>query len=973
MQGQSHSQTLLEGLLQEPPRPPETPRRRFLDWLPFGLSSATQSSTNSADHEVRNFVLFACLVSFVLLMSFFAVPNRSKAKNATQAARQLSAPGVDPRVAQGSVSSQTEQRAALPGNVIPVHYDLDLNVSNIEVGGTYRGRVNVVIDCVEKGSTTITAHAVNVTVQEANISTYSGNQKISNVVINQRSSQPDLVDTVVFDLGFELVQGTVYNLTASFTGTYRAENAGLLVKSYTGQGGKMTKILTAHLWNGNARYAFPCFDDPALKATFNLTLVRDKDFEALSTWDLKNTTVLAGNERMDCFEMSVPITPSQLVFAVFTGLEMINDGYSKLFAIRYDLPYLDMALKSFVKMFGYMGQLLNVPLPFRKVNIIAIPDAKESVSPNWGLVILGASTVAYDEESLNTQRRESILTKLAHVVAHQWFGNLVSSRQWDDVWLFEGLAFVFQRMLLRDIFQAKVSDSHFARRVADVLRAEDMKKRLSRPRRWLPGICDHPLLSRSEMIMDVVFQSLTTVDFVKSVAAFLNRTRYRAASVKDLLLAFRLQNGSSDVADKMETWINNIGYPLVTVKKYTHRPGFKRLSQVSVCYGGVKCFNQSWQLPLHYVVYKRTGEVIEGRLWLLQSELNFFLNAIDDDIVLFNKKGLGYYRVNYEQAEWTSIIKALHNATLFDSGTKLRLLDDIFKLADAGVTPYANFFAAALHVKNEKDQNVWAAYGDIASYLDTMLLQSEFEDSWRSYNHRLLEDVVGDIMKGKNSAYSKAFQRQIMERACWYAEPQCLLLARDVLNGYMTGQRKTVIGAPLPDGKLLCAAILHGSVELWDMLWSKLFSAASLEHSAVPLDAVLHGLSCTPDRHRLWKLLNETTVSSLLKDHRTFVMHNVAASKTSSEVMMEFLLSKWQETGKNNTASIDKNVRDALFGMVSRNAKTTHEVSLLTAALATTTNNRLLSEAFTLAVEQRKHYTSWHRDHDSELVKAFAA
>ncbi|KAL3208883.1 hypothetical protein MRX96_038516 [Rhipicephalus microplus] len=67
-------------------------------------------------------------------MSFFAVPNRSKAKNATQAAMQLSAPGADPRVAHGSVSSQTEQRTTLPRNVVPVHYDLELNVSDIEAG-----------------------------------------------------------------------------------------------------------------------------------------------------------------------------------------------------------------------------------------------------------------------------------------------------------------------------------------------------------------------------------------------------------------------------------------------------------------------------------------------------------------------------------------------------------------------------------------------------------------------------------------------------------------------------------------------------------------------------------------------------------------------------------------------------------------------------------------------------------------------
>ncbi|KAL3208884.1 hypothetical protein MRX96_038517 [Rhipicephalus microplus] len=475
----------------------------------------------------------------------------------------------------------------------------------------------------------------------------------------------------------------------------------------------MTKIMTAHLWNGHARYAFPCFDDVALKATFNLSLMRDKDFEAISTWELKNTTVMEGNRRMDSFEMSVPISPSQLVFGVFIGLDTINEGYSKLFAIHYDLPYLDMALKSFVKMFDYMGVLLKVPLPFRKVNIIAIPDAKESIPPNWGLVILGAPTIAYDEESLNTQRRESILMKLAHVVAHQWFGNLVSSRQWDDVWLFEGLAFVFQRMMLRDVFLAEVSDSHFAKRVTDVLRAEDTKKRLSRPSRWLPGICDHPLLLRSEMIMDVILQSLTMEEFVKSVTAFLLRTRYRAANVKDLLLAFRLQNDSSDVADKMETWINNIGYPLVTVKKFAHRPGFKRLSQVSVCYGGVKCFNQSWQLPLHYVVYKRTGEITEGRMWLLQPELNFFINATADDIVLFNKKGLGYYRVSYEQNEWTSIIKALNNATLFDSGTKLRLLDDIFKLADMGVTPYSNFLQLPLMLRMKRTKTCGQRIGTL--------------------------------------------------------------------------------------------------------------------------------------------------------------------------------------------------------------------------------------------------------------------
>lgn len=670
--------------------------------------------------------------------------------------------------------------------------------------------------------------------------------------------------------------------------------------------------------------------------------------------------------------MSVPISPSQLCFAVFTGLEAINDGYSKLYAIRYDVPYLEMALKSFVKMFDFMGSLLKVPLPFEKIRIIAIPDARESISPDWGLIIIGAPAVAYDEESANADRREAVLTRLAHVVVHQWFGNLVSSRQWEDIWLYEGLAFVFQRLMVKELFKSQVSESLLARRVAEVLQAEDDKKMLPRPQRWLPGICDHPLMRKSEMVMDVVLQSFTVEEFVSSVAAFLNKTRYRSTGIKEFLLAFRLENGSSDIADKLETWVNNVGYPLITVRNYAHKPGLKRLSQSSICHGSSKCFNQTWQIPLHYTVYKNSGTISEGKLWLLQSDLNFFVNATDDELVLFNSKGLGFYRVNYEPDEWTSIIKALHNASYLDASTRIRVLDDIFKLADTGVTSFANFFKAASILKSEEDHNVWAAYDSIASRLDAMLLKSDLEKPWQSFNHKLLQDFVVRIIKGPYNT-SKAFQRHIMERACWYGEPQCLQLAREVLNSYMTGQGKTIVGLPLTDGKLLCAGIQHGSVELWDMLWSKLFSAFIPGNMPVPLDAVLQGLSCTSDRNRLWKLLNETTVSLMLKEHSTFVMHSVATSKISSDVMLEYLLSKWHAVDTNDTGKIERDVRDALFNIVAQNAKTTHEVSLLTAALASTINSRLLSEAYTIAVEQRKHYTAWHRNHDSELIKAFAA
>ncbi|KAM7295164.1 thyrotropin-releasing hormone-degrading ectoenzyme-like [Ixodes scapularis] len=960
---QSH--VLLEHLLEDQPRKPKG-RFSYLKGLPFRMSESTaQTTTNSADHEIRNFVLFACLVSFVLLVSFFAVPSRQKTRSRPPSLPALSL--YTGRVKGGDVSSQTDRMSPLPKNVVPRHYDLELDVSDLERAAAFTGRMNVVVECVEKATMTIVMHSMNLTVRDANISTFSGNQQISNVGVKTQQSEPDLEDLVVFDLGFELVSGTEYNLSVTFAGPYRSELLGLSVRNYTNEDGSVSNVLSSHLQYGKARLVFPCFDEPNLKATFNLSLLRRRGFESLSNWDVQNTLEIDSSLRRDTFELSPQISPSQLAFCVYNGFLVRYQGYSKLYSLKSDVTFLEMTLRSFLKMIKYMETLLNAPLPFRKYHLLSLPDVEQSISPSWGIVVFGTPMLAFDEDTQDWSRREEVLSRLAHVVAHQWFGNLVSPRRWDDIWVYEGLALIFQRIILDNVFGDQISESYRGRRVRDVLRSEDMKRLTTKPQKWLPTTCDHPLMRKAEIIMDVIMQIVSPRGFIESVSSFLNQSRFAATGVKDLLMTLRNQNSSSDFVEKIETWINHVGYPLLSVKRKVRRANTFVLSQTTMCYGATKCFNQTWRIPISYTIYKDTGENFTEKLWLTQHETQLQLNVSDSDVVLFNTRGWGYYRVNYDSLEWTKIIKLLSVPGILDSSTKVRVLDDVYQLSEAGVIPYSLFFDAVTKLRDEWEQNIWRTYFEITTDLDKMLVHSQLDKAWRNFNSDLLTSIVSRIIKAEEPS-SRRFQKEILERACWYGQPQCIRVAKETLNAYLT-ENKTRTPTILPAGVSLCSGIRHGPVELWDMLWSKLFSSSITLGTAVSMDPILQGLSCTSNEGRLWKLLNETLVSSLLKKQQDFVLHCVAASGVARGVLLEFVLSNWNKViGK--TGSHNNGTWDAIFESVSRDAKTSREVNLLSSPQANATDSKVIGAALTSALERRKRYKRWHREHDADLFKA---
>ncbi|XP_064485311.1 aminopeptidase Q-like [Ornithodoros turicata] len=950
------SEPLLERLLQNPQHP------RFRDRLPEGLlrmGRTAQRMGNSSDHEVRNFIVFSCLIGVVLLLSFFAVPNRSRATSATKGA-------FDSWNQEGDISSQTERRSLLPRNVVPFQYDLELNVSRPEQL-TYHGRVNIVLECLVRGSTTITLHAANLSVHDVNISTFTGNQQITHIIVKKSDTE----DVVVLDLGFEMIDATVYNLTMLFEGTYRNDTIGMFARSFDGLDRKVSTIVTTNLLFGRARFVFPCLDEPDMRAAFNVSLIRQREFDVAFSTEVQQTRILEGDDRKDTFAMTPPIAPFQLGFSVFKNFDSINDGYSRLFALPSEISDLHLALKASVKMLKYLEATLgpSVAYPFHRYQIVVLPNLLDSVQPSWALITMASSSISYDEDNGDTSRLADVLSSLAHAVAHQWLGNLVSPKAWADIWYIEGLASLFEDLMLKWVYPDQVPPSYFGKKTREVMNIEDAKGQNRGRLTSMSSVCYNPVVRKARVIMDLLFESATPDLFLNALIEFLKNNSYHSANVRDLLIVFTEKSGISDMSWKIESWIRNVGYPLVHVRRLSRRRRGFKLTQGSFCWNNRRCFNQTWPTAVKYSVFRNGSELWNGKVWLLKQETELHINITTSDTVLFNSDGTGFYRVNYDPAEWARVVTALQesHASIHPS-MRLKLLDDLFIMAETGLTPYTYFFSAASYLQNETDMNVWSVYGDIATYLDKFLLPSQLGDRWRAFNAKLSNRLIASFVQASSSGATKALKTAIFKHACWYGEEHCLSLSRQVLNTYITeGATRTT--HVLPDAVLLCTGIRYGSAESWDMLWSKVFSYSSKAPFSYTLVPILQGLSCTSDPARLWRLLNATLTSDLLKKHHSFVLRSAAVSSMATHVLVDFVFKNWDMIGKTGD---DRLTADEAFGMVAKEARSPSAISVLSQPPQKLQRLEIISAAHLEATARSQSDLTWHRDHAGDLVKALS-
>ena len=321
-------------------------------------------------------------------------------------------------------------REVLPGNVKPVHYKL--TVTPDLVGFTFAGTVDVKLSVVAE-TTSISFNTHEITITSATI---------SNVTVSGWATDAE-AQTSTVSLASAIAAGETIVLTLGFTGILNDALAGFYRSKYTTASGETKYLGCTQFEPADARRAFPCWDEPALKATFDIVLRVPKALVALSNMPVTSDVPVADTDLKEVSFATTPIMSTYLIAYVVGEFDYAEARSPEGVLIRtYTPPGLkhegDYSVSVATKALSFLGKFFDAPYPLPKLDMVAIPDFAAGAMENWGLVTYRTSVILFNESRTSAALKQRICYIIAHELSHQWFGNLVTMGWWDNLWLNEG-------------------------------------------------------------------------------------------------------------------------------------------------------------------------------------------------------------------------------------------------------------------------------------------------------------------------------------------------------------------------------------------------------------------------------------------------------------------------------------------------------------------------------------------------------
>jgi len=364
------------------------------------------------------------LISAAVALAFGAVPALP-----VQAAPAVAA-------ASSSASASAQATTQLPRGVAPSHYDIALTPD--AAAGTFSGKAVITLR-VTQATDSITLNAADLAFAAASVTPAAGGAPLAATVTVDAAAQ-----TATFKLARALAPGA-YKLALDYSGVIGTQAVGLFSLDYAGADGKTRRALYTQFENSDARRMIPSWDEPAYKASFALEVTVPAGQMAVSNMPAATTTALADGRRRVRFAA----TPTMSTYLLFLGIgdferATAKEGGTELGVItrRGALDQAAFALDASKAILREYNDYFGVRYPLPKLDNIAGPGQSQffGAMENWGAIFTFEYALLLDPKISTQHDRQEVFATAAHEMAHQWFGDLVTMRWWDDLWLNEGFA-----------------------------------------------------------------------------------------------------------------------------------------------------------------------------------------------------------------------------------------------------------------------------------------------------------------------------------------------------------------------------------------------------------------------------------------------------------------------------------------------------------------------------------------------------
>jgi puromycin-sensitive aminopeptidase len=595
----------------------------------------------------------------------------------------------------------------LPKSVTPNRYEIRLTPDLKAF--TFQGEVNIAV-IVNEATDDVVLNALELEIDMA--SAEHGGKSL-----NGKAELETAKERAHLHFNEKLAPGE-WTLKIAFRGILNDKLHGFYRSQYTDAAGKTHVVATTQFESTDARRAFPCWDEPELKASYAVTLVIDDHLAAFSNGGQQSERKLPGGKKEVVFKETIAMSTYLVAFIVgeFVATAPVDAG-TPLRIVH--VPGKE-SLTSWAKQIGafslkYFADYYGLKYPGDKLDLLAIPDFASGAMENLGAITFRETALLADDKTASRAELERVADVVSHENAHMWFGDLVTMRWWNGIWLNEAFA-TFMEMLAVDAWKPEwkrwdsFSVSRAAAMAIDGLRSTRSIEYTVRSPEDCRAMFDILTYEKGAAVLRMLEQFLGANVFRDGIRLYLKKHQFSNTETGDLWDALEAAS-REPVRKMMDSWIFQPGFPIIDVAPAADGKSLK-LSQRRFFYL-TEDNDQLWHVPV-MVRAKTDKGVATHKVILTTRETTLDLPG-KLEWALLNEGGHGFYRVHYAPALLSALTK---NVGALQPIERFGLVSDTWAATVAGLGPLSEFLKMARLFTAETDINVWRALIGAFAYLD---------------------------------------------------------------------------------------------------------------------------------------------------------------------------------------------------------------------------------------------------------------
>jgi len=647
-------------------------------------------------------------------------------------------------------------RVLLPSSVTPSHYYIELSPDLDALTFLGSQEVRLVVSGVTKE---ITMHAKEIIIDTA---TYG--EKAAAMTSISYNLKYNTV-TIGFDEELPIGEGV---LKMKFKGILNSDMNGFYKSTYTDAKGQKKTVASTQFESLDARRAFPCWDEPAQKCTFDISLVIKRNLCAVSNMPEVKVTSIANTDLVKIDFDTSPKMSTYLVAFCVGEFDWVSARSKGGVFVRVLTPpgrsaegkfSLDVA----VKCLDFYDDFFQIKYPLPKLDMICITEFAMGAMENWGLVTYRETAIMVDEAKASVQNKQRVAIVVAHELAHQWFGNLVTMKWWDGLWLNEGFAAFMEHFAVDAILpeykiweQFTVDAFSHAQRL-DAMRSSHPIIVPIRHAEEVEQVFDAISYCKGSCVVNMVYCTLGFDKFREGLRIYMNRHKYGNTETRDLWNCWtEATGGQVQVHELMDAWTTQIGYPMVRVEseQWSKEEVTFTLNQERFLSDG--SFNAAtdvdtvWSIPLLFT----TSSTTSSTAVLMTNKTQSFTVKLssDSDYVKINAGQKALIRVSHSK-------KMLHR--LVTHGVPTGSLSDV-DVASLLLDAYALCKANQMSV-----EDLVLVMKSVSPSTRSLVIWNAISASFTAMN-LFLEDVGGEPLR-KFQEFGKVFVASALKQIGWDA------------------------------------------------------------------------------------------------------------------------------------------------------------------------------------------------------------